>query len=84
MGAPRVKPEGDHLLVSSDIMQHTRNHLIEDLNPMEGSVTKNQESYRGIPRDTRRPQHDLRTQGSHQRQPVVNPPLGNHRRMKER
>jgi hypothetical protein len=45
MGAARVKPEGDHLLVSSDIMQHTRNHLIEDLNPMEGSVTKYPESY---------------------------------------
>jgi hypothetical protein len=32
-------------LLSSDLMQHTRNHLIEDINPVERSDTKYHESY---------------------------------------
>jgi hypothetical protein len=32
-------------LLSSDLMQHTRNHLIEDINPVERSDTKCHESY---------------------------------------
>jgi hypothetical protein len=32
-------------LLSSDLMQHTRNHLIDDINPVERSDTKYHESY---------------------------------------
>ena len=32
-------------LLSSDLMQPTRNHFIEDLNPVERSDTKYHESY---------------------------------------
>jgi hypothetical protein len=38
------EPEGDQLLAVRDLIQHTRNHLIEDINRVERSDTKYHES----------------------------------------
>ena len=88
------RARSDHLPAASDLMQYARNHLIEDLNPVERSDTKYHESY---PRylekypslaalnATYTPKPSTRsTHRSHQCPPVVKPTLGNHWQMKER